>query len=95
MVGARRIWRATTGEWRSERRERRERADAAVAGLKVAAFIRWAFSEGTNDRGGSKTKDTASAPGEAIAGRAALVEKEEGRTDISLNSLQKFQSSGQ
>ena len=31
-----------------------ERAGAGVVacGLKVAAFIRWAFSEGTNDRGG-------------------------------------------
>ena len=35
-----------------------ERA-GVVAGLKVAAFIRWAFSEGTNDRGGRRRKDTA------------------------------------
>ena len=51
-----------------------------VADLKVAAFIRWAFSEGTNDRGGRKEggrrrEDTAAL--EAIAEGAALVEKED------------------
>ena len=56
-----------------------ERA-GVVAGLKVAAFIRWAFSEGTNDRGGSKTKDTA-APGEGGDRGAGRTRRERGRTD--------------
>ena len=57
-----------------------------VADLKVAAFIRWAFSEGTNDRGGRKEgrkeggrrrEDTAALEAIAEAEGAALVEKED------------------
>ena len=82
-----------------------ERAGAGVVacGLKVAAFIRWAFSEGTNDRGGrkegrkegrEKAKDTRHC-GPRGSRTCREGGREDGLADISLNSLQKFQSSGQ
>ena len=40
-------------------------AGAVACGLKVAAFIRWAFSEGTNDRGGRNGRKEGEGEGHA------------------------------